>query len=169
MHLEHYSLCEVTFGESEVYSTLCLQLPPAPEGFKEWGRNTAMVMFAGIAFGGSRQWLVEHRLPDIPPPKSLQTSAQISRFRAEMQTKRLVRLFNGMVRGGLWFAGLGGLFFGVQGLSEYARAHEDVYNTVFGAWAAGGAMGFAGTQYDHSAGTRSGEDLIDIPVTTSNY
>ncbi|CAD7699646.1 unnamed protein product [Ostreobium quekettii] len=127
------------------------QLPPAPEGLGEWGGKTSTVMFAGLAIGGLRQWLVERRLPDIPPPSSMRTQAQIARFKAEMETRRLARLFNGMLRGGLWFAGLGGLYFGVQSLSEYARRRRDAYNTVFGAWAGGAAMGFAAS----SGGLRS--------------
>lgn len=82
-------------------------------------------------------------MPDIPPPSTMPSKAHVARFKAEMQTRRLARLLNATIRGGLWCGAIGGVYYAVQGLSEYARQEEDAYNTVFGSWAAGGVMGAA--------------------------
>ncbi|GMH39881.1 hypothetical protein BSKO_07785 [Bryopsis sp. KO-2023] len=117
------------------------KIDPAPEELKQWGVNSTMVMASGLVLGGMRQWWIERKMADIPPPSNLATKAHIAQFKADMATRRLVRLLNATVRGGLWCGALGGLFYAVQGLSKHARQEDDAYNTVFGAWASGGVMG----------------------------
>lgn len=122
--------------------TVLIKVEPVPEGLKQWGVNSATVMAGGLGLGAIRQWLEERKTVESTPPADLPTKAHVARFKAELQTRRVARVLNSTIRGGLWCGACGGLYYAVQGLSLYSRQIDDAYNTVFGAWAAGSLMGF---------------------------
>ena len=139
------------------------QVPAAPAELREFGSNTVFVMAGGLTFGGIMQWWKERQAPPPSIPTGY-SKAERAKFIGEIKTRQLVRdalrrtvcprrergvrvqirILNSTLRGGLWCGWMGALYFGVEGLSAYARQTEDPWNTVMGAWACGSVFGFSG-------------------------
>jgi len=94
--------------------------PPPPQELKEFGQNTMLLLGAGLIFGGVQQVIQERRQPPptVPPAYS---KAEAAKLLGELNTRRLIRVMNSSLRGGLWCGWLGALYFGVEGLAEYGR------------------------------------------------
>ncbi|CAL8462070.1 g1601 [Coccomyxa elongata] len=116
-------------------------VPEVPAELKEWAENTAMGTLAGMLYCGGRQFLQNRREGSYKPPQGGLSSAQMARLIAEENTRRLIRLGNETLRGGLRFGALTGLFFGVQLLSSIARNKRDMQDTVNAALVTGGLFG----------------------------
>lgn len=118
--------------------------PPPPQELKEFGQNTMLLLGSGLIFGGVQQVIQERRQPPptVPPAYS---KAEAAKLLGELNTRRLIRVMNSSLRGGLWCGWLGALYFGVEGLAEYGRNVRDPLNTVLGAWTSGAVFGLAST------------------------
>lgn len=71
-----------------------------------------------------------------------------------------IRVLNSTLKGGLWCGWLGAVYFGVQGLSLYARQVRDPWNTVMAAWASGSIFGFARKIFNFNAFREVWDQLV---------
>ncbi|KAK9806785.1 hypothetical protein WJX72_002738 [[Myrmecia] bisecta] len=116
-------------------------VPEMPEELREWGANTSMGMFAGMAYCGGRQWYRNRLAGPAHISKEGLTQAQHTRLLAEANTQRLARVLNETLRGGLRFGSLCALFYGVQGLSAVARGGAGWQDTVLAGTITGAVFG----------------------------
>ncbi|KAK9906560.1 hypothetical protein WJX75_004165 [Coccomyxa subellipsoidea] len=116
-------------------------VPEVPAELKEWAENTAMGSLAGMLYCGGRQFAQNRKEGLYRPPQGGLSPAQVARLIAEENTRRLIRLGNETLKGGLRFGALTGLFFGVQLLSSIARDRRDMQDTVNAALVTGGLFG----------------------------
>ena len=64
-----------------------LQVPDAPPELKEWSQNTSLGVFAGLMFGGGRQWLRDrqagiHQILLLQMQRKFCSSCKAALFRA---------------------------------------------------------------------------------------
>ncbi|CAK0771426.1 hypothetical protein CVIRNUC_003859 [Coccomyxa viridis] len=118
-------------------------VPDVPPELREWTENTLLGTFAGVCYGGIRHYRHSRREGRYRPPDMGLSKAQVARLIAEENTRRLIRMGNGMIMGGLRFGGLTALFYGVQMTSSIARNRRDMQDTILAALVAGAVMGTA--------------------------
>lgn len=118
------------------------EVPDPPPELKEWSQNTSLGVFAGLMFGGGTQWLRDRQAgPWQPPATSSLNKAALARLQAEESSRKLVRLANETLRGGLRFGALAGLFYAVQQVSSIARAEKGLQDIIVAGTATGAVFG----------------------------
>ncbi|KAL3145417.1 hypothetical protein ABBQ38_001664 [Trebouxia sp. C0009 RCD-2024] len=118
------------------------EVPDAPAELKEWGQQTGIGLCFGLLVGGSRQYLRDRSAGSFrPPPDPTLNKAALARLQAEEHSRRLVRIANETLKGGLRFGALAGTFVAVQQISSIARAERGAVDVFIAGTFTGAVLG----------------------------
>lgn len=115
--------------------------PKAPPEVAEWAQNTMIGVFFGVIFAGGRQWIKDRAIAIPPQPEGLPTKLHAAKWRADIQTQRLLNQTRAAVRGGAIVGGLAGVFYAAQLMHSIFKGERTYRDTMVGGMATGVAFG----------------------------